>query len=195
MLRRWLLFLCIVTTSLPLAKAAEFTLVQDGQATRGISVISFGAWPIAGGMGTVPEKQAIDTVHAALDCGMTSIDTAEGYGNSEEILGKALKGRREQVFICTKVSGGDNSVEHMNAAIEKSLRALPLPRKLFHKQRVAGIAFRRVRATFQPFGPGNIPIVKEKAPIHQSAPSALPPPFFVHWKHIAALPKMPCQSR
>ena len=78
-----------------------------------------------------PEKQAIDTVHAALDCGMTFIDTAEAYGsmlgasgNSEEILGKALKGRRHQVFLATKVSGGDNSIEQISRAIENSLRLL-----------------------------------------------------------------------
>ena len=83
-------------------------------------------------MGAVSEKQAIETVHAALDCGITFIDTAGSYGASEAVLGKALKGRRDQVFVATKLSGvmreheqtPDHSIEHMNQAIENSLRAL-----------------------------------------------------------------------
>jgi myo-inositol catabolism protein IolS len=88
-----------------------------------VPVICLGAWPLGGGMGQLPEKQIIDTVHAALDCGMTFIDTAEGYKTSEEVLGKALVGRRDKVFLATKLTG-DHSLEHMNTAIENSLRAL-----------------------------------------------------------------------
>ena len=74
-------------------------------------------------MGELSEKQIIDTVHAALDRGVTFIDTAEGYRTSEAVLGKALEGRRDQVFLATKLTG-DHSQEHMNQAIENSLRAL-----------------------------------------------------------------------
>ncbi len=74
-------------------------------------------------MGDLPETQVIDTVHAALDCGVTFIDTAEAYRTSEAVLGKALVGKREKVFLATKLSG-DHSPEHMNRAIENSLRAL-----------------------------------------------------------------------
>jgi myo-inositol catabolism protein IolS len=88
-----------------------------------VPVICLGAWPLGGGMGDLPEKQIIDTVHAALDCGVTFIDTAEGYRTSEAVLGKALAGKRDQVFLATKLSG-DHSLEHMHTAIENSLRAL-----------------------------------------------------------------------
>lgn len=74
-------------------------------------------------MGELPDQQVIDTVHAAIDCGVTFIDTAEGYRTSESVLGKALAGRRDQVVLATKLSG-DHSLEHMNEAIENSLRAL-----------------------------------------------------------------------
>jgi len=74
-------------------------------------------------MGVLPDKQVIDTVHAALDCGVTFIDTAEGYRTSESVLGKALAGKRDKVILATKLSG-DHSLEHMNRAIENSLRAL-----------------------------------------------------------------------
>jgi aryl-alcohol dehydrogenase-like predicted oxidoreductase len=52
-------------------------------------VICLGGWPIGGGMGAIDEKQAIGVVHAALDHGVNFIDTAEGYRNSEEIIGQA----------------------------------------------------------------------------------------------------------
>ncbi len=88
-----------------------------------VPVICLGAWPLGGGMGAVPDEQAIATVHAALDAGVTFIDTAEGYRTSERVLGEALKGRRDQAFVATKLSG-DHSAEHMASAIENSLRAL-----------------------------------------------------------------------
>ena len=75
-------------------------------------------------MGPIPEDQAIVTVRTALDVGLTFIDTAEGYRNSEELIGKAIKGRRDEVFIATKLSGQDHSAKHMQSAIDNSLRAL-----------------------------------------------------------------------
>ena len=88
-----------------------------------VPVICLGAWPLGGGMGKLPDQQVIDTVHAALDCGVTFIDTAEAYRTSESVLGKALAGKRDKVFLATKLSG-DHSLEHMNQAIDNSLRAL-----------------------------------------------------------------------
>lgn len=88
-----------------------------------VPVICLGAWPLGGGMGELSEKQVITTVHASLDCGITFIDTAEGYRSSESVLGKALVGKRDKVFLATKLSG-DHSLAHMNRAIENSLRAL-----------------------------------------------------------------------
>jgi myo-inositol catabolism protein IolS len=88
-----------------------------------VPVICLGAWPLGGGMGALPDQQVIDTVHAALDCGVTFIDTAEAYRSSESVLGKALEGRRDQVILATKLSG-DHSPDHMHEAIENSLRAL-----------------------------------------------------------------------
>jgi aryl-alcohol dehydrogenase-like predicted oxidoreductase len=89
-----------------------------------VSVIGFGAWPIGGGMGTVAESAAIATIHAALDDGITFLDTAEMYRGSEAIVGKALAGgRREKAFLATKVSG-NYTPERIRTAMENSLRAL-----------------------------------------------------------------------
>lgn len=69
--------------------------------------IGFGAWAIGGWLwGGSEERESIDTVHAALDRGITLIDTAAiyGFGRSEEIVGKALSeyGERENIVIATK---------------------------------------------------------------------------------------------
>ena len=88
-----------------------------------VPVICLGAWPLSGGMGACPEDQAISTVHASLDAGVNFIDTAEAYFTSESVLGKALRGRRDEVFLATKLSF-EHSSEHISEAIENSLRAL-----------------------------------------------------------------------
>ncbi len=97
---------------------------QLGRNGPDVSVIAFGAWPIGGGLGNVPEERGIAAVRAALEAGMTFIDTAEGYQTSENVVGKAIKGRRDEAFLATKLSGSDHSAEHINDAIENSLRAL-----------------------------------------------------------------------
>src|SRR6266481_1792874 len=73
-----------------------------------VSPIALGTWAIGGWMwGGTDEAEAIRTIHEAVDCGITLIDTAPvyGFGRSEEIVGKALAdgGRRKRVLIATKV--------------------------------------------------------------------------------------------
>ena len=89
-----------------------------------VPVVCFGTFPLGGGFGAIPESQATATVHAALDAGLTFIDTAEGYANAEELLGKALVGRRREVFMATKLSRPDHSPGQIDEALERSLRNL-----------------------------------------------------------------------
>src|SRR5882757_6007948 len=92
-----------------------------------VPVIGFGAWPIGGGMGSIDERQAIRTLHHALDHGVTLLDTAEAYRSSEEVIGRALaewSGTRDQVFLATKVRSDDLSAGHVVEAVERSLRLL-----------------------------------------------------------------------
>lgn len=84
--------------------------------------------------GATNEADSIEIIHAALEAGINFIDTANVYnaGQSEVIVGKALKDRRDQVFLATKVHGkvGDgpndegNSRLHILKACEDSLRRL-----------------------------------------------------------------------
>lgn len=84
----------------------EFTTIPN--INKKVSRVGLGTWAIGGWMwGGTEEKNAIATIHRALDLGINLIDTAPvyGFGVSEEIVGKALKlyGKREQIVIATKV--------------------------------------------------------------------------------------------
>ncbi|MBT2555277.1 aldo/keto reductase [Arthrobacter sp. ISL-5] len=104
-----------------------------------VSRIGLGAMTMAGtytSEGTLDNAESIRTIHRALDLGVTHIDTAEIYGPflSEEIVGQAIKGRRDQVKIATKFGlvshfdGGpgviDSSAANIRTAVEGSLKRL-----------------------------------------------------------------------
>ena len=87
--------------------------------------------PTAGGLERPSEEEAHALLHAALDMGINLIDTARAYGESEEIIGRALKGRRHEYILATKVyhyaDRGLSTAEQRRAireSIETSLRAL-----------------------------------------------------------------------
>jgi len=76
-----------------------------GQSDIKVSELAFGAWAIGGWMwGGADSKDAIKAIETAVDHGMTTIDTAAvyGFGLSEELVGKAIKGKRSKVQILTK---------------------------------------------------------------------------------------------
>lgn len=93
-----------------------------------VSVIALGCWQFADvqNWGQRSESESISTVHAALDCGINFLDTAEVYGDgrSEEILGKALKGRREDVVIADKPSPDRLSADEISKACDDALKRL-----------------------------------------------------------------------
>ncbi|QFZ17409.1 aldo/keto reductase family protein [Saccharothrix syringae] len=105
-----------------------------GRSGLNISEISYGNWLTHGSQ--VEEEQATACVHAALDAGITTFDTADVYANTkaEEVLGRALKGqRRESLEIFTKVfwptgPGGPNDKglgrKHIVESINGSLKRL-----------------------------------------------------------------------
>lgn len=100
------------------------------------SRIGLGTWAIGGWMwGGADDDAAIATIRRALDAGITLIDTAPAYGqgHSEEVVGRALEGRRDGAVIATKVAleWDEHGVPHRNASarrirreVEDSLRRL-----------------------------------------------------------------------
>ena len=76
-----------------------------GRSDLKVSELAFGAWAIGGWLwGGADSKDAIKAIETAVDYGMTTIDTAAvyGFGLSEELTGKAIKGKRDKVQILTK---------------------------------------------------------------------------------------------
>jgi aryl-alcohol dehydrogenase-like predicted oxidoreductase len=104
-----------------------------------VSRIGLGAMTMAGTYtsgGGLDDAESIATIHRALDLGVTHIDTAEVYGpyHSEELVGRAIAGRRDSVVVATKfglvshadgrVGTPDSSPANIATAVEGSLRRL-----------------------------------------------------------------------
>jgi aryl-alcohol dehydrogenase-like predicted oxidoreductase len=117
-----------------------------------VSRIGLGAMTMAGTYtsgGGLDDGESVRAIHRALELGVTHIDTAEIYGpfHSEELVGKAIKGRRGQVVVATKfglvshAGGGpgvvDSSAANVRAAVEGSLKRLGTDRiDLYYQHRV-----------------------------------------------------------
>jgi aryl-alcohol dehydrogenase-like predicted oxidoreductase len=111
-----------------------------GNSDLNITLIGFGAWAIGGGdwqfgWGHQNDADSIAAIHRALELGINWIDTAAvyGHGHSEEVVGRAVKGRRDKVLLATKCSrklGADGAIHSIldaasiRAELEASLRRL-----------------------------------------------------------------------
>lgn len=106
-----------------------------GKSGLEVSRIAFGTWQLGGDWGPTDERHAIEAIRLAADEGVTLFDTAQsyGFGQSEELLARALRGRsREGLVLATK--GGlrrtetglvrDASAQWIRSGVESSLRAL-----------------------------------------------------------------------
>ncbi len=99
-----------------------------GALSTPLGVVGIGCWAFGGGeyWGPQDAKDEEAVVGQALDLGINYFDTAEAYneGRSEEALGRALKGRRQQAVIGTKVSPSNAAPEALRQHCEASLRRL-----------------------------------------------------------------------
>ena len=100
-----------------------------------VSALGLGCLGMSQSYGKPDEQESLATIRRALDLGVTLFDTAEMYGpfHNEELLGRALEGRRSQVAIDTKfgwrivdgrAAGTDSRPEHVKEVAEASLRRL-----------------------------------------------------------------------
>jgi aryl-alcohol dehydrogenase-like predicted oxidoreductase len=103
-----------------------------GRTGMKVSPYALGTLMFATSIGNPDPDDSVRIIHKALDAGINLVDTADAYEDSEEIVGKALKGRREHVVLATKVSrsmGTDpnqqgSSRRWITTAVEGSLRRL-----------------------------------------------------------------------
>jgi len=99
-----------------------------------VSAVGFGCQEVGGGYGDIDEREFARAVGHALEIGINLFDTAEayGFGASEEALGRALRGRRDEALISTKFGTGyqdranfrDGRAERVHASIDGSLQRL-----------------------------------------------------------------------
>ncbi|MEK9644653.1 MAG: aldo/keto reductase [Alphaproteobacteria bacterium] len=100
-----------------------------------ISEIGLGCMTMTGIYGKADDAESIATIQAALDAGMNFIDTSDAYGGgkNEELIAKAIAGRRDDAFIATKFGniyardperGADGRPEYVKEACDKSLQRL-----------------------------------------------------------------------
>lgn len=89
-----------------------------------VPVIGQGTWMIEGAADA--ERRSVDALRAGIDLGLTHVDTAEMYGDgrAEEIAGQAIAGRRDKVFLVSKVLPSNASYEGTLRACERSLQRL-----------------------------------------------------------------------
>jgi aryl-alcohol dehydrogenase-like predicted oxidoreductase len=115
----------------------EHTMKHTKLGSLDVSRIGMGAMPINALYtgANADNEEGVRAIHRALDLGVTLIDTAEAYGPflNEELVGKALKDRRDQVVLATKFgfvshmgrdAGLDSSPENVKLAVEGSLKRL-----------------------------------------------------------------------
>lgn len=113
-----------------------------------VSSLGLGCMGMSQSYGVPDDQESIATVHRAIELGVTLFDTAEVYGpfTNEELVGRALKGRRKDVIIATKfgfrfsgtdMTGLDSRPEQVKAVAEASLRRLGTDYiDLFYQHRV-----------------------------------------------------------
>jgi aryl-alcohol dehydrogenase-like predicted oxidoreductase len=111
-----------------------------------VSEIGLGCMGMSQSYGEADEQESIAVIHRAIEVGVTLFDTAEVYGpfTNEELVGRALAGRRQDVIIATKfgfktgdLSSLDSRPEHIREVAEASLRRLRTDYiDLFYQHRV-----------------------------------------------------------
>ncbi len=127
----------------------EMTYRRLGKSSLVVSALGLGCMGMSEFYGPGDDSQSIATLHRAFDLGVTMIDTADiyGVGRNEELVGKAIAGRRNEVIVATKFGnvrspqgaflGVNGRPEYVQAACEASLKRLNISTiDLYYQHRV-----------------------------------------------------------
>lgn len=136
-------------TATPVRPISSFPQRTLGTSGLRVSAIGLGCMGMSEFYGTTDESESMATIHRALDLGVNFLDTADVYGrgHNEELVGRALRGRREQAVLATKFGnvrssegqwlGVNGRPEYVAQCCETSLRRLGLAHiDLYYQHRV-----------------------------------------------------------
>ena len=129
-----------------LEKRLKMKTKKLGNSDLEVSAIGLGLMGMSPGIyGTINDEESTKTIHRAMELGVTLFDTADTYGNghNEELLGKALAGKRDEAIVATKFGFGPNwqfvggHPDYVKKAIDESLKRLNIDYvDLYYQHRV-----------------------------------------------------------
>ena len=168
-----------------------------------LSSIVMGTWQAGKSMWTgIDDGQIQSAVHAALDAGITTFDTAEAYGtgHSEQVLGKAIGSRRNQVEVLSKVFANHLAYDQVIAACERSLKNLgtdyldlyqihwpsgsfgskPVPLE----ETMRALMDLKEKGRIRAIGVSNFSLDQLKSASRIGPVESLQPPYSLFWRHV-----------
>ncbi len=185
-----------------------------GQSGLSVSSLLLGTWQ-AGKRGWIgiDDGAIIEAIQAAVEAGITTLDTAEIYGNgySEELVGQAIRGRRNQVQLATKVFANHLRYEQVIAACEASLQRLGTdhielyqihwPAGAFNSEIVpisdtmAALLELKQQGKILAIGVSNFSLAQLQAAQQYGLIDSLQPPYSLFWRGIEADLLPYCQAQ
>ncbi len=166
-----------------------------GRTGEQVSEIILGAWQYGkANWGDIKDDESVATIHAALDAGINMIDTAVGYGQgySEEIVGKAVAQRRDEVLLASKVGA---SPEGIRKGIDECLQRMGLERidlyqvhypspRIPIEDTIGAMAEIQQAGKIRWIGVSNFDLEQMNRAVATARIETCQPPFNVFWRQI-----------
>ncbi len=163
-----------------------------------VSTVSLGTWVMGGKQWSgADDAESVAAIHAALDLGVNLIDTAEVYGggHSEEVVGRALRDRRDRAVVATKLSLWHAEPDQVRGALEGSLRRLQTDYVDLYQihwphdtvpfeDTMAVLAALKDEGKVRAIGVSNFDVEQLRRCMKAAQVDSLQPPYSLFWRYI-----------